>query len=158
MHSNIETSFVRKVLLIKRVLIFVFVVKVFPDFFELKKLIMADKIDNNPEMSVVKVTEASLLPHLESLERMMKLPVIEAAWTQSQGVYDKMRGKNRWKFIQIDMIVREISRRDGNKIEKVHFHCMPCDYVACNQERISKNFVKLSWLCESDRVTQYSAD
>jgi perilipin-2 len=37
--------------------------------------------------------DASLLPHLESWERMMKLPVVEAAWTQSQGVYDKVRGK-----------------------------------------------------------------
>lgn len=34
-----------------------------------------------------------LLPHLESLERMMKLPVFEAAWVQSQEVYDKVRGE-----------------------------------------------------------------
>lgn len=42
---------------------------------------------------VISATDASLLPHLESWERMMKLPVVEAAWTQSQGVYDKVRGE-----------------------------------------------------------------
>lgn len=37
--------------------------------------------------------DGSLLPHLESWERMMKLPVVEAAWTQSHNVYDKVRGE-----------------------------------------------------------------
>jgi perilipin-2 len=44
---------------------------------------------------IVKVTEdgsGPLLPHLESLERMMKLPMVEAAWSQGQGVYGKVRG------------------------------------------------------------------
>ncbi len=36
--------------------------------------------------------ETSLLPHLESLERMMKLPVVGAAWQQGQGVYGKVKG------------------------------------------------------------------
>lgn len=47
---------------------------------------------NNSNGTVVKATD-TLLPHLESWERMMKLPVVEAAWTQSQGVYDKVRGE-----------------------------------------------------------------
>lgn len=36
---------------------------------------------------------AALLPQLESFERMMKLPVVEAAWHQSQDVYGKVKGK-----------------------------------------------------------------
>lgn len=44
-------------------------------------------------------SDASLLPHLESWERMMKLPVIEAAWSQSQGVYDKMKGNYRFLIV-----------------------------------------------------------
>lgn len=43
---------------------------------------------------VVKADE-NVLPHLESWERMMKLPVVEAAWQQSQGYYDKVRGELR---------------------------------------------------------------
>uniref|UniRef100_A0A1L8DZ71 Putative lipid storage droplet-2 n=1 Tax=Nyssomyia neivai TaxID=330878 RepID=A0A1L8DZ71_9DIPT len=43
----------------------------------------------------------NLLPHLESFERMMKLPVVEAAWNQSQDVYGKVKGSNamfNWAF------------------------------------------------------------
>lgn len=43
----------------------------------------------------VKKADVAVLPHLESWERMMKLPVCEAAWTQGVGVYDKMRGESR---------------------------------------------------------------
>lgn len=49
--------------------------------------------NGNGTVAVVAKPDTSLLPHLESLERMMKLPVVEAAWTQSQGVYDKVRGE-----------------------------------------------------------------
>lgn len=34
---------------------------------------------------------AALLPHLESIEKMMKLPVLEAAWNSSQDVYGKVK-------------------------------------------------------------------
>jgi perilipin-2 len=37
----------------------------------------------------------TLLPHLESLERIIKLPVVGAAWDKSQDVYEKVKGKNR---------------------------------------------------------------
>lgn len=43
----------------------------------------------------------NLLPHLESLERMMQLPVLGAAWQQSQDVYEKVKCHNRmfsWAF------------------------------------------------------------
>lgn len=52
---------------------------------------MSDKHDQQ----AVEKADGSLLPHLESWERMMKLPVVEAAWMQSQGVYDKVRGRLR---------------------------------------------------------------
>ena len=45
---------------------------------------------NNTENST---PDASDLPHLESWERMMKLPVVEAAWSQSQGYYDRVKGE-----------------------------------------------------------------
>lgn len=35
---------------------------------------------------------AALLPHLESFEKMLKLPVVEAAWHQSQDVYGRVKG------------------------------------------------------------------
>lgn len=37
----------------------------------------------------------NLLPHLESLERIIKLPVVGAAWDKSQDVYGKVKGNNR---------------------------------------------------------------
>lgn len=43
----------------------------------------------------------NLLPHLESLERMMKLPVVEAAWQQGQDVYGKVKDYSpmfNWAF------------------------------------------------------------
>lgn len=42
---------------------------------------------------------AALLPHLESFEKMLKLPVVEAAWNQSQGVYGRVKGKYHLKKI-----------------------------------------------------------
>ncbi|XP_055911402.1 lipid storage droplets surface-binding protein 2 isoform X1 [Eupeodes corollae] len=56
---------------------------------------------NNLNNSVVAQDNAqekdtqSLLPHLESLERMMNLPMVGAAWQQSQDVYGKVKGNNR---------------------------------------------------------------
>lgn len=35
---------------------------------------------------------AALLPHLESFEKMMKLPVVGAAWQQGQDVYGRVKG------------------------------------------------------------------
>lgn len=47
--------------------------------------------------SVVEVEQPKdakdLLPHLESLERIIKLPVVNAAWDKSQDVYGKVKGK-----------------------------------------------------------------
>lgn len=38
--------------------------------------------------------DANLLPHLESIERLMKLPVVEATWHQGQDVYGKVKGNH----------------------------------------------------------------
>lgn len=38
-----------------------------------------------------------LLPHLESLERIIKLPVVNAAWDKSQDVYGKVKGELKWR-------------------------------------------------------------
>lgn len=45
---------------------------------------------------------AALLPQLESLERMMKFPVVEAAWHQGQDVYGKVKGM--LKYILWEML------------------------------------------------------
>jgi len=53
------------------------------------------------EENIENKDNVGLLPHLESLERMMKLPVVGAAWQQSQDVYEKVKGHNRmfkWAF------------------------------------------------------------
>lgn len=39
--------------------------------------------------------DSALLPHLESIERLMKLPVVEATWNQGQDVYGKVKGNLR---------------------------------------------------------------
>lgn len=69
---------------------------------------MAAASNDKSNGAVVKAGE-SLLPHLESLDRVMKLPVIEAAWTQSQGYYDKMRDFNpmfSWAFRTTENVVK----------------------------------------------------
>ncbi|XP_061401932.1 lipid storage droplets surface-binding protein 2-like [Musca vetustissima] len=50
----------------------------------------------NGNAAVVEAKDTqNLLPHLESLERIIKLPVVGAAWDKSQDVYGKVKGKNR---------------------------------------------------------------
>lgn len=56
--------------------------------------------ENGNAVMDVKDTQ-NLLPHLESLERIIKLPVVNAAWDKSQDVYEKVKGRNRvfnWAF------------------------------------------------------------
>lgn len=48
---------------------------------------------NEKAAEVGETSAGSLLPHLESLERMMQIPIVGKAWSQSQEVYDKVRGK-----------------------------------------------------------------
>lgn len=49
---------------------------------------------SNDSLMETKDTQ-NLLPHLESLERIIKLPVVGAAWDKSQDVYGKVKGNNR---------------------------------------------------------------
>lgn len=65
--------------------------------------------DNNNIDNRNAVTEQSLLPHLETFERMMKLPVVEAAWIQSQDVYGKVKGSNamfNWAFRTAEDVIQ----------------------------------------------------
>lgn len=55
----------------------------------------------NHQNHVVSDNSAALLPQLESLERMMKFPVVEAAWHQGQDVYGKVKGKSKQFFYYI---------------------------------------------------------
>uniref|UniRef100_A0A1A9VHX0 Lipid storage droplets surface-binding protein 2 n=1 Tax=Glossina austeni TaxID=7395 RepID=A0A1A9VHX0_GLOAU len=55
----------------------------------------------------------NLLPHLESLERIIKLPVVGAAWDKSQDVYGKLKGRNlvfNWAFSAVEnCVVRAVT-------------------------------------------------
>jgi len=50
----------------------------------------ATTVPNNSALT--ESTAKDLLPHLESLERIIKLPVVNAAWDKSQDVYGKVKG------------------------------------------------------------------
>lgn len=41
---------------------------------------------------VVEKTPDALLPHLETIDRILSLPLCSFAWSQSQGVYGKVKG------------------------------------------------------------------
>lgn len=58
---------------------------------------------------------AALLPHLESFEKMLKLPVVEAAWHQSQDVYGRVKGKPIYF-----RIFRYSTKKCKNKIDMVY--------------------------------------
>lgn len=48
---------------------------------------------NKSNGELQKVNEvSSLLPHLESIDRLLSFPVCSIAWNQSQGVYGKVKG------------------------------------------------------------------
>lgn len=60
---------------------------------------MALEKNQNSTMEYNNITNsdsAALLPHLESFEKMLKLPVVEAAWHQSQDVYGRVKGKKEF--------------------------------------------------------------
>lgn len=58
---------------------------------------------------------AALLPQLETIERMMKLPVVEAAWNQGQDVYGKVKGEF------------EIKCKDSQRV----YNCTHCKVCCC---------------------------
>lgn len=65
---------------------------------------MALEKNQNSTMEYNNITNsdsAALLPHLESFEKMLKLPVVEAAWHQSQDVYGRVKGKKKSIYIKI---------------------------------------------------------
>lgn len=53
---------------------------------------MSAKVQANGEAA--QPAEGSLLPHLESLDRMLKLPVVDATWQQTQNVYGRVKDYN----------------------------------------------------------------
>lgn len=51
---------------------------------------------------------SALLPHLESLDRMLKLPVVDATWQQTQNVYGRVKDYNpllTWAFSTAEDVV-----------------------------------------------------
>lgn len=87
---------------------------------------MALEKNQNSAMDYNNITNsdsAALLPHLESFEKMLKLPVVEAAWHQSQDVYGRVKGKtiihykfSHWncrKYFFLDSDMIECHRRNN---------------------------------------------
>lgn len=64
---------------------------------------MSSKAHSNGEAPKASEHQASLLPHLESLDRMLKLPVVDATWQQTQSVYGRVKGK----YIQSSKLVQK---------------------------------------------------
>lgn len=59
-----------------------------------EKIKMSAKVQANGEVAQPTEGQASLLPHLESLDRMLKLPVVDATWQQTQNVYGRVKDYN----------------------------------------------------------------
>ncbi|XP_055615558.1 lipid storage droplets surface-binding protein 2-like [Toxorhynchites rutilus septentrionalis] len=74
---------------------------------------MSSKAHSNGEAPGVTEHQASLLPHLESLDRMLKLPVVDATWQQTQSVYGRVKDSNNllnWAFgTAEDVVHRAVS-------------------------------------------------
>lgn len=67
--------------------------------------VMSAKVQANGEIVAAQPPtegQASLLPHLESLDRMLKLPVVDATWQQTQNVYGRVKG--RWFDLRIPIV------------------------------------------------------
>jgi hypothetical protein len=47
---------------------------------------------------------SSLLPHLETIDRLLSLPVCSIAWSQSQGVYEKVKGQTSYVVLKIKCV------------------------------------------------------
>lgn len=51
-----------------------------------------EKTNGTTVVSKATITEP-LLPHLETIERLLSLPSVSFAWNQSQGMYGKVKGQ-----------------------------------------------------------------
>lgn len=74
---------------------------------------MAAKVQENGEVCSTGDDQSSLLPHLESWDRMLKLPVVDATWQQTQNVYGRVKDYNpllNWAFgTAEDVVHRAVS-------------------------------------------------
>ncbi|XP_058834944.1 lipid storage droplets surface-binding protein 2 isoform X2 [Topomyia yanbarensis] len=55
---------------------------------------MSGKVENGNAAKPAADDQTGLLPHLESLDRMLKLPVVDATWQQTQNVYGRVKDCN----------------------------------------------------------------
>lgn len=77
---------------------------------------------------------AALLPHLESFEKMMKLPVVEAAWHQGQDVYGKVKGHNsifNWAFCAAEASVQLAINTAAPLVQKLDRPIQYVDQTLC---------------------------
>ncbi|CAO1389670.1 unnamed protein product [Diamesa hyperborea] len=84
----------------------------------------SSKTETNADNAVRKYNDdgTNLLPHLESLERMMKLPMVEAAWQQGQGVYGKVKDYSpmfNWAFRTAEDVVHRAVNFSAPIVQKL---------------------------------------
>ena len=50
---------------------------------------------SNGTVQVTNENSNSLLPHLETIDRILSFPIVNSAWCQSQGMYGKVKGETK---------------------------------------------------------------
>ena len=55
----------------------------------------------NTNGTVAEKAPDALLPHFETIDRLLSLPMCSFAWSQSQGVYGKVKGQSFSSLIKI---------------------------------------------------------
>jgi hypothetical protein len=61
---------------------------------------MASTENTEKTNGAVQKQDSSLLPHLETIDRLLSLPCMSLAWSQSQGVYGKVKGELVTQLLQ----------------------------------------------------------
>lgn len=97
---------------------------------------------------------AALLPHLETFDKMLKLPVVEAAWTQSQDVYGRVKGNKKNNNNNMHLVSKYLHRsyivhEKLFVVVRINLN-IRCIAASCCGEHISINHVfdkpLLGWL------------
>lgn len=77
-------------------------------------------------------TSNELLPHLESLDRVLKIPVVGAAWTGGQDIYGKVKDYNpmfNWAFRTTEDIIQRAAQLSAPIVQKLPIQSV--DRQAC---------------------------
>lgn len=82
---------------------------------------MSAKVHENGDVCSTGDHQSSVLPHLESWDRMLKLPVVDATWQQTQNVYGRVKDHNpffSWAFGTAEHVVQQAVNRSAPIVHK----------------------------------------